>query len=111
MLRYRLTPWWARVLVVFVLSRVVSTIALLTFAGAQQANAWTLASPDYGSFATIWDGHWYYIIAVVGYPSDLPITGDGHAVSHARSPRSLSRICCTGTRSSSWWASSGSPGP
>jgi hypothetical protein len=69
-LRYRLTPWWARVLVVFVLSRVVSTIALLTFAGAQEANAWTLASPDYGSFATIWDGHWYYIIAAVGYHDD-----------------------------------------
>ena len=83
LLRYRLTPWWARVLVVFVLSRVVSTIALLTFAGAQQANAWTLASPDYGSFATIWDGHWYNIIAVVGYPRDLPITGDGHVGENA----------------------------
>ncbi|ROS51564.1 hypothetical protein [Frigoribacterium sp. PhB24] len=83
LVRYRLTPWWARVLVVFVLSRVVSTIALLTFAGAQQANAWTLASPNYGSFATIWDGHWYYIIAVVGYPSDLPITGDGHVGENA----------------------------
>jgi len=76
-LRYRLTPWWARVLVVFVLSRVVSTIALLTFANAQQANAWTLARPGYGSFATIWDGHWYYIIAAVGYPAELPVTADG----------------------------------
>ncbi|NRD27150.1 hypothetical protein HRF36_11120 [Frigoribacterium sp. VKM Ac-2836] len=83
LLRYRMTPWWVRVLGVFVLSRVASTIALLTFAGAQQANAWTLASPDYGSFATIWDGHWYYIISVVGYPSELPVTGDGHVGENA----------------------------
>ena len=83
LLRYRMTPWWVRVLGVFVLSRVASTIALLTCAGAQQANAWTLASPDYGSFATIWDGHWYYIISVVGYPSELPVTGDGHVGENA----------------------------
>ena len=83
MLRYRLTPWWVRVLIVFAVSRVFSTVALLTFAGAQQANAWTLASPDYGSFATIWDGHWYYIIAVVGYPADLPVTADGHVGENA----------------------------
>lgn len=77
-IRYRMSPWWLRVLVVFVVSRLVSTVALLTFANAQQANAWTLARPDYGSFATIWDGHWYYIIAAVGYPRDIPYTLDGH---------------------------------
>ena len=75
--RYRLTPWWARVLVVFALSRVVSTTLLLGFARAQGPNAWTLPSPDYPSFATIWDGHWYYIISVVGYPTTLPTTADG----------------------------------
>ncbi len=26
----------------------------------------------------MWDGHWYYIIAMVGYPSELPITDSGH---------------------------------
>lgn len=76
--RYRLTPWWARVLVVFVLSRVVSTALLLGFARAQGPNAWTLPSPDYRSFATIWDGHWYYIISAVGYPTTVPTTADGH---------------------------------
>nr|BFF14730.1 hypothetical protein GCM10025699_60330 [Microbacterium flavescens] len=62
----------------FVLSRVVSTVLLLGFARAQGPNAWTLPSPDYRSFATIWDGHWYYIISAVGYPTTVPTTADGH---------------------------------
>jgi hypothetical protein len=76
--RWRLLPWWAKVLVVFVLSRVVSTALLLSFAARQGANAWTLARPDYASFASLWDGHWYYIISAVGYPSTVPLTADGH---------------------------------
>ncbi len=76
--RYRLTPWWVKVIVVCVLSRFVTTAIMLAFASRQQQNAWTLAHPSYGDFASIWDGHWYYIIAVVGYPSQLPLTPDGH---------------------------------
>jgi hypothetical protein len=78
LLRYRLTPWWARVLAVFVLSRVVSTALLLGFARVQATNAWTVAQPDYGSFAKMWDGQWYYIVSQLGYPSVLPMTADGH---------------------------------
>ncbi len=83
LVRYRLTPWWLRVLVVFVLSRIVTTIILLSFAAAQQQNPWTGARPDYFSFASIWDGHWYYIVAVSGYPSQLPIGSDGHVAQNA----------------------------
>jgi hypothetical protein len=77
-IRYRLTPWWVKVVVVFVLSRVVTTAIMLNFAARQAPNAWTGASPGYADFASIWDGHWYYIISVVGYPSELPLTADGH---------------------------------
>jgi hypothetical protein len=66
------------VVLIFVASRVVTTAIMLAFAAAQAQNAWTLAHPDYVSFASIWDGHWYYIVSVVGYPSELPITVDGH---------------------------------
>lgn len=76
--RYRLTPWWVKVLVVFVLSRIVTTAILLDFAARQPQNPWTAAHPDYFAYSKIWDGHWYYIIAVAGYPSELPITDDGH---------------------------------
>lgn len=76
--RYRLTPWWVKVVVIFVLSRAVTTAIMLAFASAQQANAWTGARPGYADFASMWDGHWYYIISVVGYPTELPMTADGH---------------------------------
>lgn len=75
--RYRLTPWWVKVLVVFVLSRVVTTAIMLNFAARQADNPWTAASPTYADFASLWDGHWYYIIAMAGYPSQLPLTAEG----------------------------------
>jgi Gpi18-like mannosyltransferase len=71
-------PWWLSVTAIFVISRVVTTSILLAFAAAQAPTAWADAQPDYFSFATMWDANWYYIISVVGYPSELPVTADGH---------------------------------
>jgi hypothetical protein len=71
-------PWWAKVLVIFVASRIVTTIILLIFAQLQLANPWTGAHPDYFSFAGIWDGTWYRIVANYPYPTALPHTSDGH---------------------------------
>jgi hypothetical protein len=81
--RYRLTPWWVRVFVIYVASRVVSTALLLGFAAVQQRNAWTGAHPGYLDFAKIWDGTWYYIITVSGYPRTLPLLADGHVNQNA----------------------------
>lgn len=71
------TSWWFKVIVVFAASRVVTTSILLAFASMQEKNPWTGADPNYFDFATLWDGHWYYIIAMVGYPSELPLTDTG----------------------------------
>lgn len=76
--RYALTPWWLRVLLVFVASRIVTTGIVLYYASIQQVNSWTQARPNYFDFAKIWDGHWYYIVSVVGYPAALPITDEGY---------------------------------
>jgi hypothetical protein len=81
--RYALTPWWVKVLVIFAASRIVTTVILLVFAWLQQANPWTGAHPDYFSFAQIWDGTWYHIIAVSGYPSTLPHDSLGHVQQNA----------------------------
>ena len=75
--------WWVRVLVVFAASRVVTTAIMLWFAERQGDNAWTPPSPGYFDFARIWDGHWYYIVAVSGYPTALPLTPDGHVAENA----------------------------
>jgi hypothetical protein len=71
-------PWWLSVLVIFVGGRVVSTIMLAVLANNQPENSWTGAKPSLLDFSSLWDGRWYNIIAVSGYPNELPITADGH---------------------------------
>ncbi len=73
----RRLPWWLGVLGVWGASRLVTTGILLSFAARQGENAWTGASPGYLDFARLWDAHWYYIIAAVGYPDELPRDENG----------------------------------
>lgn len=82
-IRYRLTPWWARVIGVFLLSRIVTTTLVLLLASVQRANPWTADYPDYFSFANMWDGRWYEIISGWGYPSELPRDAEGHVGENA----------------------------
>ncbi len=80
---YRLMPWWQRVIGVFVLSRIVTTVLVLILASVQRANPWTGDYPDYFSFANMWDGRWYEIISGWGYPSELPVDGEGYVTENA----------------------------
>ncbi len=80
--RWRLVPWWGRVLVVFGLSRIVTTVILLAFA-VVQARANATAVPDYFDFASNWDGQWYWYIASAGYPAELPMDAFGHVLENA----------------------------
>ncbi|TAL40844.1 MAG: hypothetical protein EPN91_12250 [Salinibacterium sp.] len=72
-----------KVLGIFLVSRVVTTALLLGFASVQNTNPWTGPKPDYFHFAGIWDGFWYFIIAVGGYPNQLPTTSDGYVGENA----------------------------
>jgi hypothetical protein len=81
--RIRVTPWWVKILAIFVASRIVTTVILLVFAWLQQANPWTGAHPDYFAFAQIWDGTWYHIVAVSGYPAHLSFDAQGHVEQNA----------------------------
>ena len=81
--RYRLTPWWVKVLVIFVASRAVTTAIMMVFASKQADNSWTAANPGYFDFARIWDGHWYFIVAVTGYPNVLPLNDAGQVAENA----------------------------
>lgn len=82
LVRYRLTPWWLKVTVVWVLSRVITTWMMLVFAGWQGQTIWAAAQPGYLQFAQFWDSGWYHTIAVVGYPSVLPVA-DGRVLENA----------------------------
>ncbi|WP_255461088.1 hypothetical protein [Glaciihabitans sp. INWT7] len=81
--RYRLTPWWVKVVVVWAASRLVSTSLLLYFAARQAPNPWSGANPGYLQFAQFWDSTWYHIVAVGGYPATLPLTASGHVAENA----------------------------
>ncbi|PCN49436.1 hypothetical protein Csp2054_00275 [Curtobacterium sp. 'Ferrero'] len=81
--RYRVVPWWLRITVVYVLARIVTTVLMMRFAAAQTANSFTAEHPSYLSFASIWDGTWYRVIATGGYPSTLPVDAAGHVTENA----------------------------
>lgn len=75
--------WWAKVIVIFAASRVVTTAIILVFANLQGPTYWTGPKPDYFSFAAIWDSDWYRIVSITGYPAHLPIGSDGHVAQNA----------------------------
>lgn len=83
LIRYRMTPWWLRVAVIWVVARAISTAILLWFASQQGANAWTGPRPDYLAFAQLWDSTWFHIVAVSGYPTELPLNADGQVQQNA----------------------------
>ncbi|WP_159571579.1 hypothetical protein [Curtobacterium sp. 18060] len=81
--RYRVVPWWVRITVVYVLARFVTGLMMQAFASVQAANSFTVQHPAYLSFASIWDGAWYRVIATGGYPSTLPVDAAGHVTENA----------------------------
>jgi len=81
--RWRLLPWWAKVTLVYVAARAVTTGFVLALAGVQGANPWTAARPGYFEYANMWDARWYQIISLTGYPADPPLTDGGHVAENA----------------------------
>lgn len=78
----RALRWWGRVLVVYALSRLVTTALLAAFA-VVQARETGDPVPDLFTLAANWDGQWYWLIAVAGYPSELPVDQLGHVTENA----------------------------
>ncbi|MDQ1578671.1 MAG: hypothetical protein QOE21_1358, partial [Microbacteriaceae bacterium] len=62
LVRYRLTPWWLRVVVIWAISRVVTTAMMLVFAYWQKPSYWAGAHPNYFQFAQFWDSGWYHTV-------------------------------------------------
>jgi len=75
--------WWVWPAALWLVSRLISTAFLAAFAGRQEQSSWTPAGPDLLDYSTMWDAHWYFIVSVSGYPSELPITDDGHVGENA----------------------------
>lgn len=75
--------WWLWPAALWLVSRLISTAFLGAFAGRQEESSWTPAGPDLLDYSTMWDAHWYYIVAMSGYPSELPVGDDGHVGENA----------------------------
>ena len=82
--RWSTLPWWAQVLVVAGLARVLSGVGIALVASTQDANVWLPAAPGYLKDAGLmWDGSWYREIAEHGYPHTLPTGPDGRVLQNA----------------------------
>ncbi|NLT25415.1 MAG: hypothetical protein GXX90_01960 [Microbacteriaceae bacterium] len=81
--RWAALPAWARVTVIYVVTRLLTTAMMLVYAQRQE-DTWQIeAQPDYFRFATIWDGAWYQRIAYGGYPTELPVNDEGRVTENA----------------------------
>lgn len=74
---WRGVPAWLKVVLIYVASRILTTIVMLIYAGNQEETWQTPQNPDYFTFANIWDGEWYRYIAFSGYPTELPVNEQG----------------------------------
>ena len=81
--RWRLLPWWAKVVLVYAAARAVTTVFVLLLANEQGPNAWTGARPGYFEYANLWDARWYQIVALGGYPRELPYPDGVHVGENA----------------------------
>ncbi len=76
-------PWWLKVTLIFLLGRAITTALLYWMIAIEGANPWTVAHPGYLDFANIWDGRWYEIVALAGYPDTLTVGYSGHIAQNA----------------------------
>lgn len=75
---------WTTPLLLWLASRVLSTVLLGTVYLLATTNGWHFASyrrdPSFATFSGSWDASFYRTIAEHGYPHVLPTDGSGHVV-------------------------------
>ena len=78
---------WTTPLLLWLASRVVSTVLLATVYVVATANGWPFASyrrdPSFFTFSGSWDASFYRTIAEHGYPTTLPLDDAGHVAPNA----------------------------
>lgn len=77
------TPWWVRITLLYLVTRLFSFIVFSAAAMQQGPNPWFEAKPGYVQFIGIWDGQWYQRIFQGLYPQEIPRSADGAAKENA----------------------------
>lgn len=70
-------PVAARIALIYVAARVVTTIFFLLAAGMSGPTSRFGVEPALGQLALGWDAQWYWLAALSGYPSVLPVNAAG----------------------------------
>ncbi|PKI92097.1 hypothetical protein CW368_04470 [Actinomycetales bacterium SN12] len=77
------TPVAARIAIIYLLSRLVTTGFFVLAAAASSPASRFGAAPTLGDYALGWDAQWYWTVAVVGYPNVLPVNEAGQVLENA----------------------------
>lgn len=77
------TPILARIAVIYVAARLVTTALLQLAADLSGPFSRFGADANIGSFVLGWDAQWYWLVAYEGYPADLPLTDSGQVAENA----------------------------
>lgn len=72
-----------QVAAIYLVSRVITLSVLFAAASAAGPQSRYGAAATVGDFILGWDANWYWIVADVGYPSDLPLSDDGRPMENA----------------------------
>ena len=72
-----------RIGVIYLAARVVTTTLLLIAAELSGLGSRMGEGADIGDVIVAWDGQWYWYLAEVGYPADLPRTESGQIAENA----------------------------
>lgn len=78
-----LLPAAARVGLIYLGSRVITTLIMVVVAAVALPGSRHGANPSLLDFVLGWDAQWYWLIAESGYPLALPVTADGSVVENA----------------------------
>ncbi len=73
----RTLPRWLAALLVYAASRLVTTALFVWVQSLATDRSRAGANPSLLDLATAWDGQWYWLIGVQGYPAELPLTDAG----------------------------------
>ncbi|HLT67134.1 MAG TPA: hypothetical protein VKZ73_04615 [Microbacterium sp.] len=76
-------PAWARVLVVYLSARIVTTLLIALSSALAPADGRHGPHPSILDYIVAWDAAWYREIALNGYPDEIPVDGHGQAQQNA----------------------------
>ncbi|HCS62065.1 MAG TPA: hypothetical protein DIW46_11850 [Microbacterium sp.] len=81
--RWAHVPIIARIAVIYVVGRLVTTGLLQFAAHLSTPTSRYGENPGLDTFVLAWDAQWYWLVAVEGYPSVLPLTESGQVAENA----------------------------